>query len=154
MFLETYCYLPKQSLKIVECFKVCCKLSRNLPIRLFFHDFVMIQTCTYVCLNISILHNGDKQGIEQQCRFYVKLCIFSRYSNKYYVRIRTFTWNRFPIVNLLIDSLLTLILESTFLNYWRFKNLQPNFADHNSLFWKILCLVYLPNVNKKWLWQC
>jgi len=58
MFFETYYYLPKQSLKIVESFKVCYKLSRNLPIRLFFHDFVMIQTCTYVCLSIRTLHNG------------------------------------------------------------------------------------------------
>ena len=154
MFYETYCYLPKQSLKIVESFKVCCKLSRNLAIWLFFHDFVMIQTCTYVCLSVSTLHNGGKQGIEQLCRFYVELCIFSRYSNKYCVRIRNFTWNRFPIENLLIDSLLIFIVESTFLNYWRYKNLQPKFADHNSLFWKILYLDCLPNVNKTLLWQC
>jgi len=30
--------------------------------------------------------------------------------------MRNFTWNRFPIKNLLIDSLLTLIVESTYLN--------------------------------------
>ena len=46
-------------------------------------------------------------------RFHVKLCILSPYSNR---RMRNFTWNRFPIKNLLIDSLLTPIVESTYLN--------------------------------------
>jgi len=32
------------------------------------------------------------------------------------LRMRNFTWNRFPIKNLLIDSLLTPIVESTYLN--------------------------------------
>jgi len=32
------------------------------------------------------------------------------------LRMRSFTWNRFPIKNLLIDSLLTPIVESTYLN--------------------------------------
>jgi len=32
------------------------------------------------------------------------------------LRMRNFTWNRFPIKNLLIDSLLTPIVESTLLN--------------------------------------
>jgi len=42
-------------------------------------------------------------------RFHVKSRILSPYSN------RIFTWNRFPIKNLLIDSLLTPIVESTYL---------------------------------------
>jgi len=32
------------------------------------------------------------------------------------LRMRNFTWNRFPIKNLLIDSLLTPIVESAYLN--------------------------------------
>jgi len=32
------------------------------------------------------------------------------------LRMRNFTWNRFPIKNVLIDSLLTPIVESTYLN--------------------------------------
>ena len=32
------------------------------------------------------------------------------------LRMRNFTWNRFPIKNLMIDSLLTPIVESTYLN--------------------------------------
>ena len=43
--------------------------------------------------------------------FTCKLCLqFSGLS------MRNFTWNRFPIKNLLIDSLLTTIVESTYLN--------------------------------------
>jgi len=33
------------------------------------------------------------------------------------LRMRNFTWNRFPIKILLIDSLLTPIVESTYLNF-------------------------------------
>ena len=40
--------------------------------------------------------------------------------------MRNFTWNRFPIKNLLIDSLLTPIVESTYLNYLRFAQEQTN----------------------------
>jgi len=47
-------------------------------------------------------------------RFHVKLRILSPYSNR--LRMRNFTWNRFPIKNLMIDSLLTPIVESTYLN--------------------------------------
>jgi len=32
------------------------------------------------------------------------------------LRMRNFTWNRFPIKNLLIDSLLTPIVENTYLH--------------------------------------
>ena len=62
-----------------------------------------------------------------------KLCLqFSR------LRMRNFTWNRFPIKNLQIDSLLTPIVESTFLllsvmnsflfGHWEMKNV--------NFFWK------------------
>ena len=51
-------------------------------------------------------------------RFHVKLRIPSRYSNRSLfeigLRMRNFTWNRFPTNNLLIDSLLTRIVESTY----------------------------------------
>ena len=47
-------------------------------------------------------------------RFHVKLRILSPYSKG--LRMRNFTWTRFPIKNLLIDSLLTPIVESTYLN--------------------------------------
>jgi len=43
--------------------------------------------------------------------FTCKLCL--QFSG---LRMRNVTWNRFPIKNLLIDSLLTPILESTYLN--------------------------------------
>jgi len=54
-------------------------------------------------------------------RFHVKLRILSPYSNRIWgcvilLRMRKFTWNRFPIKKLLIDSLLTPIVESTHLN--------------------------------------
>jgi len=39
--------------------------------------------------------------------------------------MRSFTWNRFPIKNLLIDSLLTPIVESTYLNIPRAVVLKP-----------------------------
>ena len=42
--------------------------------------------------------------------FTCKLCL--QFSG---LRMRNFTWNRFPIKNLLIDSLLTPIVESTYL---------------------------------------
>jgi len=38
-------------------------------------------------------------------------CIFQEWGK------RLFSWNRFPIKNLLIDSLLTPIVESTYLNW-------------------------------------
>jgi len=43
--------------------------------------------------------------------FTCKLCL--QFSG---LRMRNFTWNRFPIKHLLIDSLLTPIVESTYLN--------------------------------------
>jgi len=43
--------------------------------------------------------------------FICKLCL--QFSG---LRMRNFTWNRFPIKNLLIDSLLTPMVESTYLN--------------------------------------
>jgi len=43
--------------------------------------------------------------------FTCKLCL--QFSG---LRMRNVTWNRFPIKNLLIDSLLKPILESTYLN--------------------------------------
>jgi len=43
--------------------------------------------------------------------FTSKLCL--QFSG---LRMRNFTWNRFPIKNLLIDSLLPPIVESTLLN--------------------------------------
>ena len=48
-------------------------------------------------------------------RFHVKLRILSPYSNLKGLRMRNFMWNRFPIKNLLIDFLLTPIVESTYL---------------------------------------
>jgi len=46
-------------------------------------------------------------------RFHVKLRIFSPENCNFR---RNFTWNRFPIKNLLFDSLLTPIVESTYSN--------------------------------------
>ena len=40
------------------------------------------------------------------------------------LRMRNFTWNRFPIKNLLIDSLLTPIVESTYLKLLSFTYLE------------------------------
>jgi len=40
--------------------------------------------------------------------------------------MRNFTWNRFPIKNLLIDSLLTPIVESTYLKYSADKQIKVN----------------------------
>ena len=55
-------------------------------------------------------------------RFHVKSCILSLYSNRIILfesglRMRNFTWIRCPIKNLLIDSLLTPIVESTYLTW-------------------------------------
>jgi len=45
------------------------------------------------------------------------------------LRMRNFTWNRFPFKNLLIDSLLTPIVESTYLNLPKFVSLQEKQAN-------------------------
>jgi len=52
--------------------------------------------------------------------------------------MRNFTWNRFPIKNLLIDSLLTPIVENTYLrrNINSFKFLQKKHCNASSCFCK------------------
>ena len=74
--------------------------------------------------------------------------------------MRNFTWNRFPIKNLLIDSLLTPIVESTYLNRdmckfelsqkdeSRWQSTDSSKACRNTSAFKCLCnVLYVPKLK-------
>ena len=75
----------------------------NQSTAICFRLFAMIQTCTYL---YSIMYFP-----QQKKAVTCKLCL--QFSG---LRMRNFTWNRFPIKSLLIDSLFTPIVESAYLN--------------------------------------
>jgi len=60
--------------------------------------------------------------------FTCKLCL--RFSG---LRMRNFSWNRFPIKKLLIDSLLTLIVESTYLKLQQMFELRCIFNENDKI---------------------
>ena len=86
---------------------VCFRGISRLPSAFVFLRWFKL---AHISIHICTFHDGCKQGINQQIlignRFHVKLRILSPW-------MRNFTWNRFPIKNLLIDSLLTPIVKST-----------------------------------------
>jgi len=126
-----------KSTSISVCFQGISRLpSAFVFLRWFKLAHIYIQVCTF--------HDGCKQGIDQQifnrksiprkithpqslffewnrfylnktenAYFYVKSVIFEKG-----LSMRNFTWTRFPIKNLLINSLLTPIVESTYLILW------------------------------------
>ena len=100
-----------KSTSVSVCFRGISRLPSAFAfLRWFKLAHISIQVCTF--------QDGCKQGIDQQ--------IFNRKSISRTIthpqslfeqglRMRNCTWNRFPIKNLLIDSLLTPIVESTYL---------------------------------------
>ena len=93
-----------KSTSVSVCFRGISRLPSALVfLRWFKLVHISIQECTF--------HDGCKQGIDQQ--IFNRKSISRKITFELGLRMRNFTWNRFPIKNLLVDSMLTPIVEST-----------------------------------------
>jgi len=98
---------------------VCC--SENI---LLMHHWPCGTRCSYISFQLWVARSTS-QSLRFFCCWMGAGFFLSCISwGKWYflwlsgLRMRNFTWNRFPIKNLLIDSLLTPIVESTYLSHW------------------------------------
>jgi len=99
------CFSDIKNFRFSECFRGIIQLrSALIFLRWFKLSHICIEVATYLC-SMTML---DKQGIYSTCKFLQEMDWDFYLNMTQWLTMRSFTWNRFPIKDLQIDSFLKL----------------------------------------------